>query len=168
MDVVLELLEDPAYRHVLLNHLPITGLAVAWLMLAWTVLQRRWPSMVFALAVVGLISAAGLLVMSTGDDAYPVVFDSLDSFGQDWLDYHVVLADRFGHVLTANGILAGLAIAVGWFREPLRIAAGIVVLVSTLAALVAVTAIAEAGGMVRHSEFRLVDPPEYDRPGRIR
>ena len=31
---MLELLADPAYRHVLLNHLPVTGLAVSFVVLA--------------------------------------------------------------------------------------------------------------------------------------
>ena len=33
MDLLIELVEDPAYRHVLLNHLPVVGLAVAWVVL---------------------------------------------------------------------------------------------------------------------------------------
>ena len=33
MDLLGEFLRDPAYRHVVLNHLPITGLLVAWIVL---------------------------------------------------------------------------------------------------------------------------------------
>ena len=57
MDVVLELLEDPAYRHVLLNHLPVTGLAVSWIVLLWTLFEARWRSIARRIAVVPWLRA---------------------------------------------------------------------------------------------------------------
>ncbi len=45
---------------------------------------------------------------------------------------------------------------------------GIAPLVLMLAGLVAVFVIAEAGGKIRHPEFRLSDPPIFDAPGRLR
>jgi hypothetical protein len=168
MDLVLELLDDPAYRHVLLNHLPITGLGIAWLVLAWALVERRWSSLCGALILVLWMSGSAQWVMSAGDDAYPFVYEALDGVGRDWLDHHTHLADRWGRVLIANAILAALALAAGVFRERLRTPAAVVVLVSTLAGLVAVFIIAEAGGKIRHPEFRLSDPPVHDSPGRIR
>lgn len=168
MVAALELLEDPAYRHVLLNHLPITGLAVAWLGLCFSLYSGHWSSRIFALAVAGLLSLSGLLVMATGDDAYPLVFDSLDGYGRDWLDHHVHLAERWGHLLTANAVLACVAIGSGCFRARLQTPLTAVVLVSTLAALAGAVTIAEAGGVIRHAEFRVVDPPVHDVPGRLR
>ncbi len=168
MDLALELLDDPAYRHVLLNHLPITGLAVAWLVLAWALVEQRWSSLCCALLLVLLMSGSAQWVMSAGDDAYPFVYDALDGVGRDWLDHHTHLADRWGRLLIANAIVAALALTAGFFRERLRTPAATVVLVFTLAGLVAVFVIAEAGGKIRHPEFRLSDPPVHDSPGRIR
>ncbi len=168
MDLALELLDDPAYRHVLLNHLPITGLAVAWLVLAWALIEQRWSSLCCGLLLVLSMSGSALWVMSAGDEAYPFVYDALDGAGRDWLDHHTHLADRWGRLLIANAIVAALALAAGFFRERLRTPAAAVVLVSTLAGLVAVFVIAEAGGKIRHPEFRLSDPPVHDSPGRIR
>ena len=168
MDLALELLEDPAYRHVLLNHLPITGLGISWLVLIWAMVDRRWTSLCFGLVLVMAMSGAALLVTSAGDAAYTFVYDELDGPGREWLDYHTHLADRWGHVLTANAVAAALAIAVGIFRERFRTLAGIVVLVTTLAGLIAAFVIAEAGGQIRHPEFRISDPPVVDSPGRLR
>ena len=168
MDLALELLEDPAYRHVLLNHLPITGLGIAWLALALAMIERRWSSLCCGLVLVMSMSGSVLVVMSAGDAAYPFVYDSLDGPGREWLDYHTYLADRWGLVLSTNAGVAALAIAAGIFREQLRTPAGVVVLVTTLAGLIAVFFIAEAGGKIRHSEFRLSDPPVFDSPGRLR
>jgi hypothetical protein len=168
MDLVLELLEDPAYRHVLLNHMPSTGLGISWLVLLWATVERRWSSICCGLILVLMMSASALVVMSAGEAAHPFVFDMLDGPGRDWLDYHTHLADRWGHVLTANAVVAALAIAAGVWRERLRTPAGVVVLVSSLAGLVAVAVIAETGGKIRHPEFRLSDPPVLDSPRRIR
>jgi hypothetical protein len=168
MDLMLASLEDPAYRHILLNHLPVTGLGVAWLVLLWGTIEGRWRSIRVALALVLVMSASGMLAMAAGDDAYPLVFEILDGTGQAWLDHHTELADRWGVVVTLNAILAAMAIGLGSWRERLQRAAGVVVLVTTLASLVAVGVIAEAGGKIRHSEFRLTDPPVTEGAGRIR
>lgn len=170
MDLLLELLEDPAYRHVLLNHLPIVGLGMAWIVLAWALFERRWPSIVFGLSCVALLSSSAIAVMSAGDAAYPFVFDSLDGPGREWLDYHTYLGDHWGWLLPANAGLAVLAMVVGFLRERFRLAAGLTVLVTTLASLATAALIAEAGGKIRHSEFRLSDPPviEEAREGRLR
>ena len=168
MDLLLELLEDPAYRHVLLNHLPITGLALSCLVLGWALFGRRWESIRFALVLVLLTSLSGVVVMEAGEDAYPFVYDGLDGVGRSWLDYHAHLADRWGKLLAVNGLLAAVALGLGAWRSATQTRAGALILVTTLVALVAAAMIADAGGRIRHPEFRLSDPPAYESPGRLR
>ena len=162
------LLENPAYRHVLLNHLPITGLAVAACVLAWGVFEDRWGSISFGLALVGVISLAGALVMQSGDAAYPFLFDQLDGDSQAWLDHHAFLAERFGRCLPINGVLAVLAVAVGFRRLAWRRRLGFALLATTCGSLVAAAVIADAGGQIRHPEFRTSKPPVHESPDRIR
>ena len=162
------LLENPAYRHVLLNHLPITGLAVAAGVLAWGVFEDRWASIAFGLALVAVISLAGALVMQSGDAAFPFLFDQLDGDSQAWLDHHAFLAERFGRCLPINGVLAVLAVAVGVRRLAWRRRLGFVLLATTCASLVAAAVIAAAGGQIRHLEFRTSKPPVHESPGRLR
>jgi hypothetical protein len=168
MDLVFELLEDPAYRHVLLNHLPIVGLGVAWVVLVWASIERRWSSIVFSLSLVAAFSGSTIAVTSAGDAAYPFVFEALDGPGREWLDYHTYLGDRWGWMLYANAALSILAIVIGFVRKQHRMVVSGVVIATTLAGLLAAGVIAEAGGKIRHPEFRLSDPPVYDAPGRIR
>ena len=163
-----ELLENPAYRHVLLNHLPITGLAVAACVLAWGDFEDRWASIVLGLVLVAVSSLSAAVVMQAGDAAYPFLFDQLDGHGQAWLDHHVFLAERFGRGLPINGVLAVFAIAVGARRLAWRRRLGLALLATTCASLVAAVVIAEAGGRIRHSEFRTSNPPVHDAPGRVR
>lgn len=159
MDLLLELLEDPAYRHVLINHLPLTGLAFAWLILLWGTIEGRWRSIVFALSLVAATSGSVLVVMNSGDDAYPFVYDMLDGVSRDWLDHHTRLADRWGRLLIGNAVLAALAIAIGYSREASRRLVAIALLATTCAALGVAALIAQAGGQIRHPEFRMTDPP---------
>jgi hypothetical protein len=159
MDLLFELLEDPAYRHVLLNHLPLTGLGFAWLVLAWGVIEKRSPSIVFGLTLVLLTSAMAIAVMDTGDDAYPVIYDRLDGISRDWLDHHTELADRWGRLLIGNAIAASAALGTGLWRRTWQRALAILVLGTTVFSLAAASVIAEAGGKIRHPEFRLSEPP---------
>ena len=168
-EIWFEFAENPAYRHVLLNHLPITGLLLAAGVLAWGLFEDRWLSIVFGLALCLVVSASAVLVMQSGDAAYPDLFERLDGDGQAWLDHHVFLAERFGRMLPANALLAAVALGIGARRLAWRRRLAIAVLVTTVASLVAASVIAEAGGKIRHDEFRTSNPPAHDSPGgRIR
>lgn len=162
------LLENPAYRHLLLNHLPITGLAVAAGVLAWALFEDRWTAIVLGLVLVAACSLSGVLVLQSGDAAYPFLYDQLDGHGQAWLDHHAFLAERWGRCLPLNGGLALVAIAIGFRRLVWRRRLGFALLATTCASLVAAAVIAEAGGQIRHAEFRTSNPPVHDSPGRLR
>ena len=162
MDLLLELFEDPAYRHVLVNHLPVTGLAFAWLVLLFATIENRWRSISFGFALVLITSASAIIVMNSGDDAYPFIYDMLDGVGRAWLDHHTRIADDWGRLLIGNAVLAAAAIGLGAWRASWQRRLAIALLASTLVSLSAAVFIAEAGGKIRHSEFRLSDPPEND------
>ena len=163
-----EQLGDPAYRHVLLNHLPLTGLGVAWLVLLAGLAMRQTPTILIALGAITLTSAASFFVGQAGDDAYPAVFDALDGHGREWLDYHTYLADKWLPIVYANACVSILAICVVRKKAEWTLAAAGLVATSTLAALGTAVWIAEAGGKIQHPEFRLRDVPDYEAPRRIR
>jgi hypothetical protein len=165
---MLELLEDPAYQHILLNHLPITGLAVAWLVLVSGAVLRQRALLFVGLTLVTLTAGASIFVGQAGEDAYAAVFDALDGDGRAWLDYHSHLGDTWLPVLYVNAALASLAIGAAVWRKAWLLPAALAVVATTLAGLGAAVFIAESGGKIKHPEFRLTDPPEYDAPGRLR
>ena len=159
LELALELLEDPAYRHVLSNHFPLTGLAIAWIVLVWAAIEARWPSIVFALTLVALCAGSAIPVMEAGDAAYPFVFDELDGTGRAWLDHHTELADRFRLAYPVLAVMAVGAIVLGRGRAFLHRKIAVAVALATLVVLGLGVVIADAGGRIRHDEFRLVDPP---------
>ena len=165
---MIELLDDPAYRHVLLNHVPIIGLAIALVVLAIGAVRRESEMLMVGLALVAFTAGSGVLVGMSGDDAYAAAYEVLDGDGRAWLDYHTHLADGWLPVLYANAALAVIALGVGFTRRSLLLPGALVVSLATLAGIGAAAWIGEAGGKIKHPEFRLDDPPVVESSRRLR
>jgi ABC-type Fe3+ transport system permease subunit len=88
-------LQQPEYLHVLLNHVPITGLAIAALGLAIALFGRSRRATVCALAMIAVCSAAAWPVYLTGKASYRTVRKIADDRGTDWLDEHMERADSW-------------------------------------------------------------------------
>lgn len=158
MDFI-DLLGDPAYRHMLLNHIPIIGLFVALVVLVTGLAARQTALLFTGLVLIALTAGASLPVANYGDAAYPAIYDSLDGYGRDWLDYHAELAETWLPLLYANAALAVIAIVLGRVRPRLLLWASVLVALFTLAGVGGAGVIARAGGKIQHPEFRLTDPP---------
>ena len=162
MELLGEFLQDPAYRHVVLNHFPITGLLVAWVVLVAGLVFRRRETSRVGLALVAATAASALFVMSAGEAAYPAVYDALDGTGREWLDRHAALAGTWGRTLYLTLALALGALAASVWRPAWAGPAAIATALSGALALAATGAIADAGGKVRHAAFR---PGAHDHAG---
>lgn len=154
MELLGEFLSDPAYRHVVLNHFPITGLLVAWIVLVTGLVLRQRETSRVGLAVVAVTAGSALFVMSAGEAAYPAVYDTLDGSGREWLDRHAELAGTWGRMLYVTLALAAAALAAGAWRPAWAAPAAIAAALSAAVALGATAAIADAGGKVRRAAFR--------------
>jgi len=156
---MLELLSKPEYQHVLLNHLPITALAAALVALlgSWILGQRR--ATIFCIFLVALFAATIWPVAATGDAAHDRVEALVYKEGAAWLAYHNHLVDLWGWVyyLTAVAALAGGIMAI--LRKEWTKWAALLTSLLAVASLAAGTIIAEAGGKIRHEEFRNGPPP---------
>lgn len=153
-------LQNPAYQHVLINHLPIIGTLMGILALGIGVLLRQRIALLPGLAVLMIAGASAWPVYETGEEAYRPIRKIADDAGRDWMDIHSERAEKstwFFYVMAGSAALAAAAV--------LRWPRGTVILVSItfLTACVAIAAgawIAEAGGRIRHSEFR--PPPAVE------
>jgi hypothetical protein len=154
---------EPAHLHVLLNHLPLTGLAVAVVVLLAALLLRNRPAIVFGLVLVGLLSGSAWPVIESGESSYVRVRELADEDGKTQLRRHMLLADRWGKLYFATAAVAVLGLLAAW-KWP-RGFYGLAVLAAllALASLLAGAFIADAGGKIRHPEFRGV-PPHADHP----
>ncbi|MBI4025992.1 MAG: hypothetical protein HY360_13485 [Verrucomicrobia bacterium] len=150
----MKLFQQPEYIHVLLNHLPLTGLAVAALVLLAGMLLRRHAVMLLGLALVGLLSASALPVVKTGEKGYDRVLAMSDAEGREALEHHARLAKTWVklYYVTSGIALLGIGAAWRWPRTLMTISLAVFFL--ALISLWQGKEIAEKGGEIRHREFR--------------
>ena len=106
-------LSQPEYLHVLLNHLPIVGLAVATVATLAALLLRNRGAILISLALMALLSAAAWPVMETGEDAYSRVRPLADEDGKFALREHMYRAEDWCKLYYATAVAAVLALVVG-------------------------------------------------------
>ena len=159
----LEELSRSEYLHVLLNPLPVYGLAVGVMILVVALALRNRAATVTALAVVALTALSAWPTYSLGQQAYERVNTTVDPSGQEWLDAHRHRAEKLiwtFYVLAAVAA-AGIALPRRWPRTAIPLA--VLTLLGASGVLAAGGWIAYAGGKVRHIEFRRGLPPEPPR-----
>jgi hypothetical protein len=156
---VIDLLQDPAYRHMLLNHVPVIGLFMAFLVLATGLVVRQRALLFTGLVLIALTAGTSIPVVTYGDAAYPAIYDSLNGHGRQWLDYHAELAESWVPLLYFNTALAAIAIAVGLVHPRLLYWTSLLVALVTLAGIGGASVVASSGGRIQHPEFRISDPP---------
>ncbi len=154
-------LRQPEYVHVLLNPLPIYGLAAGVFCLAVALAARSRGGQGVALVLIALTALSAWLVAHYGEAGYDRVYSMSDATAQKWLNWHAHLAD---YVLGADSIAAALAAAAlaGLWRYP-RLHRWALPLTAA-AALIALGLggfLGFVGGKIRHSEFRPGPPPAW-------
>lgn len=147
-------LSQPEYIHVLINPLPVYGLAMGMIGLIIALVQRSRSAQVATLALIVLSGAIAWPVVHYGEEGYDRVLSMSDDQGQAWLKVHEHRADELAwsfYVLAAVAAAAILA-PMKWPK-----AATPLVLVTLVLSFVVLSLggyIAHAGGKIRHREFR--------------
>ncbi len=147
--------QQPGYLHVLINHVPIIGTGMGLLGLLIALLLRSRIALVPSLAIVTLSGLSAWPVYITGSNAYRPIMKIADDSGRDWLDEHMDRADRTIWIFYAMAGVAAIAITapLKWPKSAIPLGR-----VAALAAMTGVATggyIAQAGGLIRHGEFRI-------------
>jgi hypothetical protein len=153
-------LDQPEYIHVLINPLPIYGLAMGLAGLIISLALRSREARVGALALILIASASAWPVFHYGQQAYDRVKGMSDSEGEKWLDEHMRRAEQLIYAFYAVGALALVSIGAEWKRLKAALPLAITTLVLATVALGIGSHIAYAGGHIRHKEFRFEPAPE--------
>ena len=153
-EAILRDLSQPEYVHVLLNSLPVYGLAVGLIGLLVAICIRSRHATVVALVVIFISTAAAWPVYEYGEQGYDRVLAMADRDGQAWLVSHKERAEDLIWLFYAVAILSGIALTlpVKWPGSSAWLAVAVLVLGAIT--LGAGGYIAYAGGRVRHREFR--------------
>jgi uncharacterized membrane protein len=152
-------LQQPEYVHVLLNPLPVYGLAVGVIALIVALFLRHRSAQTVALILILIAAASAWPVVHYGEAAFDRALSMSDADGEAWLKAHEARAEKLEYLFYALATLAAAAILLPkkWpaSAKPLLIATLLLALVS----LGAGGYIAYAGGKIRHREFRTSKPP---------
>ena len=159
-EAILRDLRQPEYIHVLLNPLPVYGLAVGLTGLLVAICLRSRGATVVALVVVVISAAAAWPVYEYGEQGYDRVLAMADDDGQAWLASHKERAEDLIWFFYALAILTAIALIAPVKWPALSIWLSLAVLVLGAITLGSGGYIAYAGGRIRHREFRNELPPK--------
>jgi hypothetical protein len=156
---------QPEYVHILINPLPIYGLAISWIGLVIAFLLRSRRAQIATLALVLISTAAAWPVYEFGEEGYDRVLSMTDDDGHAWLDEHQRRADQLIYFFYALAGLSALAIAVP-IKWP-KTSTSLLIATILVGAMVLGMGgyIAHAGGKIRHKEFRTEPPPKKKAEG---
>ena len=159
IEALLRDLRQPEYIHVLLNPVPVYGLAAGLIGLLVAICQRSRAATIAALVVVLVSAVAAWPVYQYGEQAYDRVLSIADDDGRAWLAAHKQRAEDLIWFFYALALLSAVALIVPirWPRLSLWFA--IVVLALGAISLGVGGYISYAGGRIRHREFRN-EPPQ--------
>lgn len=161
-------LRQPEYVHVLINPLPVYGLAIGVLGLIMALLLRSRRAQIATLVLIVLCGALAWPVGHYGEEGYDRALSLSDDQGQAWLKVHAHRADQFIGFFYALAAVAALAILVPLKLPKAALALTIVTLLLACAVLGMGGYIGYAGGKIRHREFRNAPAPpvpvEQDEP----
>ena len=160
VEAILRDLHQPEYVHVLLNPLPVYGLAVGVIGLLVAICVRSRAATVVALVAVFISAAAAWPVYEYGEQAYDRVLAMADNDGQAWLASHKERAEFLIWLFCAVAILSAIALIAPVKWPGLSLWLSLAVLVLGAISLGSGGYISYAGGRIRHREFRNEPPPK--------
>ena len=160
LEAFLRGLEQPEYAHVLINPLPVYGLAMGIVGLIVGLVLRSREARIGALVVILIGAAAAWPTFHFGQQGYDRVKAMSDSEGERWLDEHVQRAELLIYVFYALGAIALVSIGAESKWPKIALPLAITTLLMTIVALGVGNYIAYSGGHIRHKEFRFEPAPK--------
>jgi len=166
IEAFLRELQQPEYLHVLINPLPVYGLAIAVFGLIAAMCFASRGGQVITLVLILGCAASAWPAVHYGKAAESGVIAMADDDGRAWLKAHEQRADKLIYLFYALALVSLAAIFAPrkWPKttRPLAVAT----LILAFASLSAGFYIAHAGGKIRHREFRNTPPPKTEaEPG---
>ena len=154
-----ETFRQPEYIHVLLNPLPVYGLAMALLALVVGLIARSPAARATGLLLVVVAGGSVWPVAEYGERGYDRVFSMSNPDAQQWLQVHAQRASRVAVVFYVTAGLAAAALAANWKIPKVGMVLTLLTVLAVLVSLAAGGWVSHAGGQVRHREFRTGPPP---------
>jgi uncharacterized membrane protein len=147
---------DLTYLHLILNHIPVIGVIIGFLILAWATLRGYEEVKNTGLVVLVLTALVAIPVYLTGEPAEEVV-EHLPGVSEQIIELHEGAALYSLILVIVSGALALLAlVAKRFLSAKVSVVAVYACLVFSLIAAASLAYTANLGGQIRHSEIRQV------------
>ena len=103
-------LQQPEDVHVLINPLPVYGLAVGVIGLIVALFLRNRSAQIVALILILITSASAWPVIEFGEEAFDRVLSMADKDGEAWLKAHEARAEKLEYLFYAVALLSAAAL----------------------------------------------------------
>lgn len=140
------------HLHLLINHLPLFGSAIAIVLLAWALRARSRDLTRAGLILTVVCGVGGFIAKQSGHEAEEQV-ESLPWASKELIHEHEEAADWAWVLLVAGGAAAAVALFRMRGGQAARMETGVVLGLVTVAFLATVKTALE-GGKIRHEEIR--------------
>jgi len=153
---------DAPHLHLLTNHIPIFVNLSGLLVLVIALWKRDHLARQIALLLLFLGNGGALLTYWLGQQSYKAVRGLADEAGQGWLDLHMERAEQVVWVFWLAFLATGGALLWCWKGQRFTFLATILTGLLGAASLGVSGWIADAGGKIRHPEFRGPEQPSVE------
>jgi hypothetical protein len=161
LEAIFNRLEQPEYVHVLLNPLPVYGLAMGLVALTIALALRSREARLCAVILLLIASASAWPVIHYGQQGYFRVKAMSDSEGEKWLDEHKSRGERLMYAFHALAAVSLLSLGAECRRSKAALPLMTTTAVLATGTLGVAGYIAYAGGHIRHREFRFEPAPNH-------
>jgi len=147
-------MSQPEYVHVLLNPMPLYGMAAGAFLLVWSRLRHpeEFPEGVLIwIILVAMITALAVYFGEKGLENVGVI---ADAHGNRWLARHKERAETLMYIFYLTGFSALSALFAQRSKPLVALRLVWVTLLLTFASIGAASWISHAGGQIIHAEFR--------------
>jgi hypothetical protein len=153
---------NPAYAHLLVNHVPIVGAALSIPLLLIALWRREEPGVFLAAVVVVVIAGVGALAAERSGHAAEGIVEDLPGVEERLVEEHEERGEAAMWVALASAALGVVTLALVWRRSgPVPAWCPALLLVAALATTTAMAWTALSGGEIRHPEIH-ADAADHD------
>ena len=154
LQTFLDHLKQPEYLHVLLNPLPVYATAMGVIGLVLALVLRSRQAQAIACVIVFIGTASVWPVAYYGDKGADRVQSMSNKAAVRALHEHVARADSAEWVFYLTAAVAFVGIIAAWKFPKILPAVTILTILLAIACTTTAAWISQAGGQIRHSEFR--------------
>lgn len=149
---------SPEHWHVILNHIPILGLGFGLLPLVWGLIKKDNTSLRWGLIFVLMSSVLTPIIMETGEsseDRLPKIPGVLwDEPSKQQFEIHEERAETSAKFLYGLCGLSAIALTLSFFKKKAAFIFALLACILGIVSLALTAWTGEAGGKIRHPEFR--------------